>query len=119
MTIAKSPVILLAEGFTVRPALAAHAEARAVKLRRHESPRVGQVRVHIRREKSRNGPARFAVSATGETRGLDFVAHSSAARPEIAINAAFATLERAVAGAAGLRKVRRHRDAAILPFPGV
>ena len=119
MNDAKSTVILLAEGFVVRPALAAHAEVRALKLRRHESPRVGQVRIHIRREKSRTGPARFAGSATGETRGLDFVAHSSAARPETAINAAFATLERAVAGAAGLRKVRRHREAAILPFPGV
>lgn len=111
-------VILLAEGFTVSPAVNTLAESKAAKLRRHESPRVGIVRIHVRREKPRNGVPRFAVSATGETRGLDFVAHSSGATPAIALNVAFATLERAVSGAAGVRKTRRHREAAILPFSG-
>lgn len=109
-------VILLAEGFTARPAVTTLAENKATKLRRHESPRVGVVRIHIRREKPRNGEPRFAVSATGETRGLDFVAHSSGATPETAINAAFTTLERAVSGAAGVRKTKRHREAPVVPF---
>lgn len=110
-------VILLAEGFTVRPAVTTLAETKATKLRRHEVPRVGTVRIHIRREKPRNGVPRFAVSATGETRGLDFVAHSSGATPETAINAAFTTLERAVSAAAGVRKTKRRREADVVPFP--
>jgi ribosome-associated translation inhibitor RaiA len=116
MNSSNAKVLLLAEGFTVRPAVTALAEKKAAKLRRHEAPRVGNVRIHVRREKPRNGVPRFAVSATGETRGLDFVAHSSGATPETALNSAFATLERAVTAAAGVRKTKRHREAPLIPF---
>jgi len=108
MNLTEPKVILSAEGFSAHAALIAHAEAKAAKLRRHESPRVGHVRIHIRRETLRDAPARFTVAATGETRGMDFVAHSASAEPETAINAAFGKLERAVTAAAGVRKHSRH-----------
>ena len=109
-------VILSAEGFTARPTLLEHAEAKATKLRRHEHPRVGHVRLHIRLETPRNGTKRFAVAATAETRGPDLVAHSVAAKPETALNAVFAKLERGIAAAAGERKHRRQKLAPIVKF---
>jgi ribosome-associated translation inhibitor RaiA len=111
MNVTKPQVIFAAEGFSARPDLIAHAEAKAAKLRRHETPRVGHVRIHARRETPHEGAPTFSVSATAETRGPDLVAHGSAASPETAINAAFIKLERAAKAAAGVRKISRHRSA--------
>lgn len=110
-------VILAAEGFKVPAGLADHAEAKAAKLRRHETPSIGDLRIHLRRESPGDGSPQFAILATAETRGADFVAHSSAAEPLTALNAAFAKLERAVTAAAGVRKHKRHLDDAARPLP--
>ena len=104
MNLSEPKTLFSAEGFSARPELIVHAEAKATKLRRHETFQIGHVRLHVRRERPHNGTTRFTVSATAETRGADFVAHSSAGLPESAINSAFDKLERAVAEAAGERK---------------
>ena len=101
MNLSEPKTLLSAEGFNARPELVAHVEAKAMKLRRHEIFQIGHVRLHVRHERPHNGTTRFMVSATAETRGADFVAHSSAGVPESAINSAFDKLERAVAEAAG------------------
>lgn len=110
-------VMLSAEGFTARADLLERAEAKATKLRRHEHPRVGHVRLHVRLETPRNDTKRFAVSATAETRGPDLVAHSTAVKPETAINAVFTKLERGIAAATGERKHGRQKLAAVTKFP--
>ena len=118
MNLTDPQVILSAEGFSSSAELMAHAEVKAAKLRRHAMPRVGHVRLHLRRETPhrlalrRETPhrlaPRFTVAATAETRGMDFVAHAVAAEPEAAINAVVGKLERAVTEAAGVRKHNRH-----------
>ncbi|MEY4938813.1 MAG: hypothetical protein RIQ93_548 [Verrucomicrobiota bacterium] len=110
-------LILAAEGFTLPAGLADHAEAKAVKLRRHGTPSIGDLRIHVRLYSPHDGAAQFAVLATAETRGVDFVAHSSAAKPLAAINAAFVKLERAATAAAGVRKHNRHRTASVAGSP--
>lgn len=119
MNVTKPRVIVSTEGFSVRPDLILHVEAKAAKLRRHQVPRVGHVRIHVRRETPHAGAPVFAVSAAAETRGPDLVAHGSAAKPETAINAAFVKLERAAKAAAGVKKVGRHRADAKNASPGV
>lgn len=109
MNLTEPITILSAEGFSARPELTAHAEAKAAKLRRHANPRIGHVRIHVRLETPREGAQRFNVSATAETRGLDFVAHGFGAVPESAINEAFVKLERSATAAAGVRKHQLHR----------
>ncbi len=110
-------VILSAEGFTARPDLMERAEVKAAKLRRHEHPRVGHVRLHVRLATPHNGTKVFTVTATAETCGPDLVAHSEAARPETALNAAFTKLERAITAAAGERKHARQALAPVITFP--
>ncbi|MEO6001929.1 MAG: HPF/RaiA family ribosome-associated protein [Opitutus sp.] len=101
-------VIVSAEGFSSSAELIAHAEAKVAKLRRHETPRIGHIRFHLRRETPHGLAPRFVISATAETRGIDFVAHAFADEPEVAINAVVGKLERAVTAAAGVRKHKRH-----------
>ena len=113
MNLTETTTILSAEGFSARPELTAHAEAKAAKLRRHDNPRIGRVRIHVRLETPREGTQRFTVSATAETRGLDFVAHGSAPVPESAISDAFVKLERSVSAAAGVRKHQLHHPRAV------
>jgi ribosome-associated translation inhibitor RaiA len=96
--------ILYTEGFHARFELNAHVDAKAAKLRRHEHPRIGHVRIHIRRETPHSDAPRFSVSASAESRGADFIAHGTGGIPESAINTAFDKLERAVAAATGERK---------------
>jgi ribosome-associated translation inhibitor RaiA len=116
MNLSEPKTILSAEGFSARIELTAHVEAKAAKLRRHEFPRIGHVRIHVRRETPQNDAPRFTVSATAESRGADFVAHGFGGIPESAINTAFDKLERAVAAAAGERKHDlRHPHAIELP----
>jgi ribosome-associated translation inhibitor RaiA len=117
MNLSEPKTLLSAEGFSARPELVAHVEVKATKLRRHETFQIGHVRLHVRHERPHNGTMRFTVSATAETRGADFVAHSSAGLPESAINSAFDKLERAVAEAAGEWKHnQRHPRAIEMPM---
>ena len=117
MNLSEPKTLLSAEGFSARPELVAHVEMKATKLRRHETFQIGHVRLHVRHERPHNGTTRFTVSATAETRGADFVAHSSAGVPESAINSAFDKLERAVAEAAGEWKHnQRHPRAIEIPM---
>jgi ribosome-associated translation inhibitor RaiA len=113
MNFSEPKTILSAEGFTARVELTAHVEAKAAKLRRHESPRIGHVRIHVRRDTPQYDAARYTVSATAETRGPDFVVHASGGIPESAISTAFDKLERAVTAAAGERKHKLHHPHAI------
>jgi ribosome-associated translation inhibitor RaiA len=108
MNFTEPTTLLSAEGFSARPELTVHAEAKAAKLRRHANPRIGHVRLHVCLETPREGTPRFAVVATAETRGLDFVAHGLAPVPESAISEAFVKLERSVSAAAGVRKHQLH-----------
>lgn len=96
--------ILYTEGFHARFELNVLVDAKALKLRRHEYPRIGHVRIHIRRETPHSAAPRFCVSASAESRGPDFIAHGTGGIPESAINTAFDKLERAIAAAAGERK---------------
>jgi ribosome-associated translation inhibitor RaiA len=106
--------ILYTEGFHARDELRMRVDMKAAKLRRHEHPRVGHVRIHIRRE-TPHSDARFSVSAIAELRGILFNAHGLGGTPESAINTAFDKLERAVAEAAGARK-RKLRHARAVEF---
>lgn len=117
MNLTKPTVIISPEGFTANAELTLLAEAKAAKLRRHEVARIGHVRIHVKLETPRVGAARFVVVATAETSGADLVAHSTAAKPGTAVNAAFAKLERAVSAAAGVRKHRRQKLAPVVMFP--
>ena len=113
MNLSEPTTILCAEGFNARFELTAHVEAKAAKLRRHENPRIGHVRIHVKRETPHHDAPRFTVSATAESRGADFVAHGSGGIPESAISTAFDKLERAVAAAAGEWKHNLRHSAAI------
>lgn len=103
-------LILSAEGFTVRPDLAALAEIKAAKLRRHRLSALGHVRVHVRRVTPHATTTQFEVCITAESPGPDFVVHAVGAEPEIGLNAAFAKLERAITASVGVLKHERHRD---------
>jgi ribosome-associated translation inhibitor RaiA len=113
MNVSEPKTILSTEGFNARPELLALTQAKAAKLRRHETPTIGHVRLHVRLEAPREGPMRFTVAASAETRGLDFIVHSFAWAPEAAIASAFVKLERSVANAAKLAKHRLHESNAV------
>jgi ribosome-associated translation inhibitor RaiA len=102
-------VIIAPEGFALRPELSELAERKAEKLRRHRSPTIGHIRLHVKREAPHGAPVQFVVCATAETGGPDFIAHAAAEEPEVAIAAAFTKLDRAANEVAGARKVARHR----------
>lgn len=100
-------LIFSTDGFAHRADLAARAEAKAVKLSRHAHPHVGLVRLHVKRETPHAGAPYFAVRATAEAAGPDYVAHTKSAEPLTAINAAFDQLERAATKAARAWKNRQ------------
>jgi ribosome-associated translation inhibitor RaiA len=95
-------------GLGVRAELVTYIETKAAKLRRHRTPRVGTIRANVRYETPHGNPPYFAVCAQAEARGLEYIAHATGAEPDLAINSAFAKLERSISGTAGARRRQRH-----------
>ena len=113
-------MILSTDGFVADPGLVTIAERKTEKLHRHAWPRMGLVRVHIKRETPRSAPAGFAVRITARRAGAECAVHGSATEPQPAIDAAFRRLERLISDVSGDRKShRRHPHAVELPavFP--
>ena len=108
-------LIFSTEGFANRADLAMHSEDKMAKLLRHAQPHVDRVRVHVKREAPHSRAPYFAVCATAESAGPNYVAHAESAEPVVAINAAFDKLERSVLAAARARThQRRHAEHAEL-----
>ena len=105
-------VIISVEGFAARGEFTHQAEVKTAKLRRHRLARIGDLRLHVKRETPHDGPPFFVVTANAESSGPDYIAHGRGAEPEIALNAAFERLERAIADTAGVRKHNRHQQPA-------
>jgi len=101
-------LILTCEGFSPKDEIRAHADEKAAKILRHETPRVDLVRLHLKREAPHSAPVRFSARATAEHAGPDHVIHAEAEEPATAITTAFAKLERVLSSAAGVRKHERH-----------
>jgi hypothetical protein len=104
MNTTSSRVILATEGFAARPELAVHAEEKALKLLRHEHPRVLRLRLNVKLAKPRDGQPHFIARAAAEHEGADNIAHAVGIRPEAAINAVMDKLERILSASAGARK---------------
>jgi ribosome-associated translation inhibitor RaiA len=111
-----SPVpdlIFSADGFTAGPHLIAIAEIKAAKLHRHDSSRVGSIRVRVTREKTHFAPTRFSVCITAHRAGADCVAHGVASEPLAALDEAFLKLERSIVSVVGSRRSERRHPHAI------
>lgn len=104
MNTTSSKVILATEGFAARPELAVHAEEKALKLLRHEHPRVLRLRINVKLEKPHDGQSHFVVRAAAEHEGPANIAYAVGIRPEAAINAVVDKLERILSASAGARK---------------
>lgn len=101
------------DGFSADPALLARIEAKAAKLHRHHTPRLGSLQLHIRKEHARAQPSLFKASATIHIGGRETAIHCEADEPDTVVNEVFSRLERAAQERAGERKHARHSAPAL------